>query len=202
MLTVSTSEHQCSAAMRYGAKGFLTKDLSPDALVKRSQRVRWRARDATPARGPTRRSPVRGSTSPRTERVRRGAGDPEASALTQVLELLARSFDSTSSSTPSTFTPSSRARASGLRKRTKWFRPAGWLCRSGLIHRSLGSSAAAMAGSAFRILDARSIWFPRCECFRNESRKARWRGSGRWSGRPRAQADAPPHAADAHCAGR
>ncbi|HYL39760.1 MAG TPA: response regulator transcription factor [Candidatus Binatus sp.] len=34
MLTVSTSDHDLLAAMRYGAKGFLTKDLSPDALVR------------------------------------------------------------------------------------------------------------------------------------------------------------------------
>jgi two-component system nitrate/nitrite response regulator NarL len=34
MLTVSTADHDLVAAMRLGAKGYLTKDVSPDALVR------------------------------------------------------------------------------------------------------------------------------------------------------------------------
>ncbi len=37
MLTVSTAERDLVAAMRYGAKGYLTKELAPDALVRAVQ---------------------------------------------------------------------------------------------------------------------------------------------------------------------
>jgi two-component system nitrate/nitrite response regulator NarL len=34
MLTVSSADRDVAAAMRYGASGYLTKDLSPEALVR------------------------------------------------------------------------------------------------------------------------------------------------------------------------
>ncbi|MCJ7711620.1 MAG: response regulator transcription factor, partial [Chloroflexi bacterium] len=34
MLTVSSSDRDVAAAMRYGASGYLTKDLSPEALAR------------------------------------------------------------------------------------------------------------------------------------------------------------------------
>jgi DNA-binding NarL/FixJ family response regulator len=34
MLTVSSSDHNLVTAMRYGARGYLTKDLPPDALLR------------------------------------------------------------------------------------------------------------------------------------------------------------------------
>ena len=49
MLTVSSAEHDLLAAMRYGAVGYLTKDVSPEALL-RSVRSAYNGELAMPRR--------------------------------------------------------------------------------------------------------------------------------------------------------
>ena len=52
MLTTSSAERDVADAMRYGASGYLTKDLSPEALVRVAPgHPDGRARHAAPARG-------------------------------------------------------------------------------------------------------------------------------------------------------